>query len=332
MSGADERRALAEYLSLNLATDGAIMTSLRHATAEGGLIYRGGQWEFHGVKEALEANRGSADYYRQLLPELKPRARAVIQWLSCHRGPLPLDLLATISGAAEIDLNRAVAELRPYRLLDVTTSGGSPQVGFASEGVREAIYSTVDKKQLTDKHNHFIQHLESRSGGERSELESLTFHYEQAGRKREALLARVRSVRWAKRDGDVYAVRRLCEAGVAFARRGKSDWHLERFFIKEGLDAEWSVSNYSGILRIIDENFLLRKREVPVSFYYRYAYALDSAGQIGDLDRVMASIEDQNGTLPVSVINQLHVVKASNTRRRSGSLGRSIRRHFRGGC
>jgi tetratricopeptide (TPR) repeat protein len=89
-------------------------------------------------------------------------------------------------------------------------------------------------------------------------------------------------------------MRRVCEGGIAYGRGLRArEWqgrkaHIERYFIKQWTDAEWTVANYGNVIRVIEEHYTQRKREVPVSFLYKYATALERVGRIEDCKKVLA--------------------------------------------
>jgi tetratricopeptide (TPR) repeat protein/tRNA A-37 threonylcarbamoyl transferase component Bud32 len=275
MSGAAERRSLASYLSGNLSSDGAVMTSLRHAVAEQGLRYHGGTWEFHGVAGDRQTDLSSASYYRELLSDLPEPVQAVVQWLSCHRGYLDLELLSQVSGIEQTDVVTALDALRPFRFVEIVTAGEHNQARFVSDDVREVFHRDLDEADRQSKHEAFIEHVE---GDNVESIEALIFHCEHADRRRDALRHRAWAIQFTKQQGDVFAWRRLCDGGIRFAEGVDEEKLLQRFFIKERVNADWSVSNYAGIVRTIEEQFTAQGQKVPVSFLYKYAYAVQSSG------------------------------------------------------
>jgi tetratricopeptide (TPR) repeat protein len=75
-------------------------------------------------------------------------------------------------------------------------------------------------------------------------------------------------------------MRRICAEGIRLARslRGKKwkdrKWHIERYFIKELIEAEWMVDNYRGLIDAVKRNIYGKKRELPIGFIGRYGIAL----------------------------------------------------------
>jgi tetratricopeptide (TPR) repeat protein len=75
-------------------------------------------------------------------------------------------------------------------------------------------------------------------------------------------------------------MRRICAEGIRLARslRGKKwkdrKWHIERYFIKERIEAEWMVDNYRGLIDVVKRNIYEKKKDLPIGFIGRYGIAL----------------------------------------------------------
>lgn len=301
MAHAEQRKALTAWLSANLESDGAVTMSLREAVADGALAYDSGRWVFREPKESERSGGKATHYYQKVFPELWEGARELVRWLCCHRGRLTQRQLEDLSGLNEAAVQVALENLRPYRIIEVGADEADWQLEFVSEDVRQAFYGLVDADERKHLHQCFIDYFEGYKDMRLSGLEALTYHYESAGMWREALTTRIRALRKAWRREDVYSIRRLSEDGIAYVRRleagpiERSFWHAERFFIKNLIDADWLVNNYKGVIAQVDTHILGMKREVPVSFVYKYGFSLVSAGEF---DRCAEHLETWKRDLP----------------------------------
>ncbi|MFQ5512783.1 MAG: hypothetical protein ACE5EO_13170, partial [Candidatus Krumholzibacteriia bacterium] len=285
MSGVKERRSLADYIESYLESSGAVMMSLREAVADHRLHYERGRWRFSGTgggrgKRALSSTR----YYEKLLEELPQSGRELLRWLCAHPDVLSPEQLQELSGLDEAALREARESIRPYRVLETVYERGDDRLRFVSAGVRDAFYRCLAEKDRREIHHAFVDYLGGYRDTRMSGLEALGFHFERAGMVREALLRRVKALRIAKNAKDVPSIRRLCEGGITYVRTlddakwGEKKWLWERYFIKSCIDAEWIVSNYGGLVELVEACFEERRREVPLSFVYKYGTALERSG------------------------------------------------------
>ncbi|MDH3217544.1 MAG: tetratricopeptide repeat protein, partial [Candidatus Krumholzibacteria bacterium] len=291
---AEQRRSLAGYLQSNLESDGTVMMALREAVAEEDLEYESGQWHFRAPQEPAVGRRPTShDYYERVFGELWEDAQVLVRWLACHRGSLSMGQLQDLSGLDAEAIEQALENLRPYRVLDVGADKDERHVKFASDDVREAFYQVVEPSDRDIVHAYYIEYLLGYKDESLRGLETLVFHYERAGRARDALLTRIRALAKAKREKDIYGVRRLCDDGIAFIR-GIATWdaksssgHVERFFIKNLIEVDWSVNSYRGVIEVVDTQLKQMNRPVPLSFVYTYASSLESSGDYEGCLRVV---------------------------------------------
>ncbi len=314
MQGAEQRRSLGAYLRANLETDGAVMMSLREAVADDSLKYEFGRWQFHEPSEPAKRRRStSADYYRKVFPELMDDAQTLVRWLCCHKGRLTQRQLEDLSLLDDAAVEVALGNIRPYRVVDVTTGGDDVVLAFVSEDVRQAFYGMLDEPERHSMHEAYVHYLEGYRDRRLGGMESLTYHYERAGRVRDALLTRVRAIRKAKRKKDLNAIRRLCNEGIAFVR-GREDveslWHVERFFIKSLIDVEWSTNNYGSLVTQVDEHFREKSRTVPLSFVYKYGFSLTSSGDFEDCELLVTDAKKRVAETNAETYNGVLLVEA----------------------
>jgi tRNA A-37 threonylcarbamoyl transferase component Bud32/tetratricopeptide (TPR) repeat protein/adenylylsulfate kinase-like enzyme len=298
LSGVNEEKSLAAFLQDNLQTSASLYQSLKHAVGEGFFGLRHGRWEFHeGRAKPLPRAEGVGAYYEAIVRDLAGPAREVIACLSCHPARLTVSQLSEVSGLSAAEIEEAVDALKPYRIVDAAEGAAGRSLDLISDQVRRSLGRALAKKDRERIHRRFVAYFGSRPEDTARYWELMSHHDEQLGLGREALIARIRAVALARRAMDVFALRRLCEGGVDYARRLKGaewtarKWPVERFFLKQWIHAESRVSGYRNVVSVIEENLIRRKREVPISFLYEYAVALERVGRREDCERVLRDTE-----------------------------------------
>jgi tRNA A-37 threonylcarbamoyl transferase component Bud32/tetratricopeptide (TPR) repeat protein len=294
LSGVTEQRSLATFLQANLHTSASLHASLKQAIADGCLVHQHGRWRFHDrMVPRVERADSSSAYYQGLFRELKGAARELVAVLACHPSALSSNEIADISGLSEIEIDEAIETIRPYRIIELVVTQQGRRIDIISDQVREGLRLALKKKERDRIHKRTIAHFAGRVQNTPVYFEILSQHYEQLGLAREALLMRVRALAAARKDQDVFALRRLCERGIEYVRHLRSRewrvrrWLIERYFIKQWVDAEWMVTNNGNLVRVVEDHFARRKREVPLSFLYKYATALERTGNIDACKKVL---------------------------------------------
>jgi tetratricopeptide (TPR) repeat protein len=212
-----------------------------------------------------------------------------------------VDDLARISGLSVTELNETIETIRPYRIIEVADAERGRRLDVISEEVRNALRAGFKKGEKERIHRSFIEYLSQNPGDNVDYFEVMGWHYKELGRVRDSLLMSVRAIALARKDRDPFALRQYCRSEIAYIRnmsRPRSvvdTWLIERYFIKQWINAEWMVANYRNLVGVIDEHLIHRKRQVPASFLYKYAMALERIGKpercrkvLGDGERRLA--------------------------------------------
>ena len=294
MTGKDDRTRLGEYLIQKSSTSGTILETLRKAIVRGELVRESGRWRFMWAAQRTRTREADKDnYYQSLLAELPEEEREILSWLCCHRGPLQVELFKLLSGTAEDKVMASFGRLKPYRLLDLARESGRDVIGIRNEAAADGLYQGVPSPKRRIIHNHYIEQyrklLRESSMIDPKEYarlrEIMAFHYSRIGDRRSALLMRIQAVRSMKYTKDIFGLRRVCEEGILEARRLKDKgwrnrkWDIERYFIRELVNAEWMVENYRGVTRVVRDNLIIRKKNIPLGVFYKYGMALRWAGE-----------------------------------------------------
>ena len=301
LSGVTEQKSLSAFLQANLQTSASLHASLKQAIAEGCLVHQHGRWRFHDrMVPRVERADSTAAYYQGFFRELKGAARELVAVLVCHPSALSSDELLSISGLSEVDIDQAIETIRPYRIIELAVTQQGRRMDIISNQVREGLRRALEKNERDRIHKRTIAHFAQRVENSSRYFETMGHHYEQIGLVREALLMRVRALATARRTQDVFALRRLCDGGIEYVRHLRSrewrarKWLIERYFIKERVNAEWRVTNNGNLVKVVEDHFARRKREVPLSFLYKYATALERTGNIDACKKVL---EDGKGRI-----------------------------------
>jgi len=213
-------------------------------------------------------------------------------------------------------INEAVETIKPYRIVDVTDSGGGRSLDVISEQLRHSLRRALGKKERDRIHQRYVDYFGGRAEDTIRYWEIMSHHCEQLRLGREALIARIRAVALARRAMDVFALRRLCEGGVEYARQLESaewaprKWLIERFFLKQWIHGESRVANYRNVVSLIEENLIRRKRDVPISLVYEYAVALERTGDKEACERVLEEGERQLAGVRSETFNLLLLQQA----------------------
>ncbi len=249
-----------------------------------------GQWEFHeGRVKPLPRAERAGGYYEAIVRDLTGPAREVVAYLACHPSGLTVQQLSGVSGLSVAEINQAVDTLKPYRIVGAAEAAGGRSFDVISDQVRQSLRRALAKKERDRIHKRFVDYFGGRPENTIRYWEMMSHHSEQLGLAREALIARIRAVALARRAMDVFALRRLCEGGVEYARRLKGaewaprKWLIERFFLKQWIHGESRVANYRNVVSVVEDHLIRRKREVPTSFLYEYAVALERVGRQGGM-------------------------------------------------
>ncbi len=332
MVGADDRRRLREYLSRDTQSIGALIESLREAIAAGELERAQGTWRFIPVSSKVRKQRDTGkSYYRILYDEMKDGERELVSWLCCHYSFLDIDDFLAVSAMPVEQLDIALEKIRPYRLVDTRDEKNFIKLGISSEIVRSELYKAIDKQSRLEIHEKYRAYFETRvhelekqaelegskvpKSGKRiwkpytaashaleQLFESMGFHLEKTGQLRSSLLMRVKALKVLKQERDVFGMRRICEESIKITRRlqGKKwtcrKWHLERYFIKEWIEAEWMVDNYRGLKEVVRKHIYTRKRELPISFVYKYGMTLSSLNHYSECQQLLKYFKKHQGS------------------------------------
>jgi serine/threonine-protein kinase len=287
MPGHEDRNRLKQYLVRDSRSSGVLVDRLKEALLRGDLVWAGGKWGFPRVPtEATEADEISEDYYQMLLRGLEGTEKELIYWLSCNRGPLYQDEFVAMSGMKDTEFQDALERIRPRRVVEIEPTSRGISVGIVSRSVREAFYVAIPPNDRHLLHAKFINHVSGHTIDSQRMYRMAIYHYEQMGDTRTALLMRVRSIRMMMRAQEVFGVRESCGEGIDFIRkldrrdRSHRMTPMERYFLKQWVNAEWLLDNFKGVAEVIKVYVIGRHREVPVSFCYKYATALEKIGEV----------------------------------------------------
>ncbi len=282
LSGRAEQQSLEVFLRKHLQSSTALYASLKQGISEDALVHRIGKWAFHESRaSAIELTKSSVEYYESLFEELADNAKDLVGWLACHPQALTVDELAQVSDLSVSQIVVASEALLPYRIIDVADTDKGRRIEMISDHVRGGMYKALRKKDRNRIHNRYISYFGDHGDDSIAYFEMMAHHFAKVRRVRESLIMQVRAVTRARRDRDVFALRRLCKAGIEYVRRLRSaEWKdhkesIERYFIKQWINAEWMVSNYKNLIEIIQRNRETTGGNIPIGHRYRYAVALE---------------------------------------------------------
>ncbi|NIO29210.1 MAG: protein kinase [Candidatus Latescibacteria bacterium] len=331
MSVIDDRKQLGVYLASYEGSSGSIAEALRQAVVRSELVREEGRWRFvWATQKARKLKLEKDAYYQLLLEELGEEDREVVNWLSCHRTPLPIREFLEISGLTEEVLRGSQERLKPYRLIETTKGKGETFIGIVSEAAADGLYRGIPRPDRNRIHKKYLAFLgdrldsiearkavlarraRQRKKGKRKLFQSpftpteeavikeygnfcelMAFHYGRVGMVRPSLLTRVKALKAMKQVKDIFGMRRLCEEGIAVAKklRGKHwqprKWHIERYFIKEWVEAEWRIQDFRAVINIAKENIVEKSKELPLSSLYKYGMALRWHGDFESCARLI---------------------------------------------
>ncbi|MCK5606818.1 hypothetical protein KAR91_33255, partial [Candidatus Pacearchaeota archaeon] len=319
MVGTNDRKQLGEYLKQNQDSSGSVIEAMKHAAVRRSFVRERGRWRFAWISKTRKRDlkKESLNYYRALLQELGKGEREIVSWLSCHRGALLKADLLELSDISERTLEESLERIKPYRLVDLTKVGGQEHLAIISRTAADGLYENIakiDTKRINESYiAYYTQRLEEllKSKGKKrarqkvktadlpryAEIcESMALHYSRTGEVRQSLLMRVKAIRTLKELRDLFGLRRLCDGGIRAARslRGKywalRKWHVERYFIKERVEAEWMADNFQSITALIRENITKRKRNITdlsLNSNYQYGMSLRWQGDYQTCSRVV---------------------------------------------
>ncbi|UCH83732.1 MAG: hypothetical protein JSW50_14990, partial [Candidatus Latescibacterota bacterium] len=106
-------------------------------------------------------------------------------------------------------------------------------------------------------------------------------------------------------------------AGLGYVRKlrasewKKRRWHLERYFIREWVEAEQMATNFGGLVRVVEDQFIRRKQQIPLSFYYKYATALEKSGDFDGCRRIVNEGKRRVGNTTSETYHQLLLEEAN---------------------
>jgi serine/threonine protein kinase len=319
MAGTNDRKQLGEYLKQNQDSSGSVIESMKHAAVQRNFVREKGHWRFTWVSKARKKDikKEKRNYYRVLLQEVGDKERELLSWLSCHRDPVAKIELMEVMGVSDRSIEKSLERLKPYRLIDVTKEGGREYLGIISTSVADGLYENVAKAEARQVNNKLISYymqlldlLEESRGRKRASkkiktadlaqyakiCESLSLHFGRTGEKHQSLLMRVKAIKALRKLQDLFGLRRLCNGGIQTSRalRGKywqsRKWHIERYFIKEWIEAEWMAENHYSITALVRDNIIKRNRNImllSLSSFYIYGMALRWQGDYQACSRLL---------------------------------------------
>ena len=317
MPGIEDRRRLRDYLTRGGRTTGALLERLKEALLRGDLERARGAWRFDWLPTKVHRDEAHEDYYQLLLHGLVGNARELVHWLACHRGALLLEELSAVSGMNRQALLDALERVRAYRVVDWIKDRRGERLRIVSDAVRESFYREIPERERCQYHQALVNYFSGLPGQNSSLYESLIYHYERLGRSREALEMRMRALAGMRTHQDLFSIRRHCREGVSFAREldgqglDSHRWHVERYFIKYWIEAEWHVTNYQGLVELVRTHILGHGREVPLSFCYKYATALEKIGELTLCKELIAECKARIAEKNSKTFMQLLMVEAS---------------------
>ncbi len=315
---ADKDKLIDFLRTPNLNYDG-LLNALRESVLRTSAMYHGGAWRFSlSAPSRVSAGTIDSEYFKVLLSDMDEQSRTMLFWLSCHQGMISLPDLAAISGGGEDEIMSTVAQLRPFGLLDVHGTGPGTKLGIAGERTRTAIRSSAGGESRKRMHAAYIEHykaaLAATSGKSREDIiefySQLARQYEMLGDYRGMFKTNVAIVRFVRADNDIRVLRRVCrdsaDAARSLKRRWKEkSWHIERYFLKAWLEAEWRTNNYNGVIYVA-RLASRRSGHVPLSFLFKFGLAMEMSGRSrAMLDVVIAArgrIQHMNSALFVETL------------------------------
>ncbi|MEE9269774.1 MAG: protein kinase [Candidatus Krumholzibacteria bacterium] len=287
MPGVEDRRRLKDYLARNGQSSGALLARLKESVLRGDLVLTGGKWRFTWTPtKTRKRDLPQEDYYQLLLDGLSGGEKEVLHWLSCHRGDLFVHELLGLTAMENWELRDALQTIRPYRVVEVTKDREGERIRLVSEAVREGFYEGISRQERESLHRQYLEYFADKHIDPERSHKLLLYHYEQVGDSKQALKTRVRVIKEMKHAKDIFGIREYCDAGIAFIKRleadkrGRLSWGLERYFIKQWVEAEWMANSNRAVVDVVRSHIVGRGREIPLSFCYKYGTALERSGEI----------------------------------------------------
>jgi ATP/maltotriose-dependent transcriptional regulator MalT len=138
---------------------------------------------------------GVANTVLQRLRRMSEPAQQLLHLVAAARRPVTLEFLGATAGLPGLDLNRSLREALDQSL--VVEEGGEPEYAFRHELMREAVYGTLHAGERRALHAAIAEELTAAPDAPRAEL---AYHWREAGRRPEALLASVQAGLEAERS------------------------------------------------------------------------------------------------------------------------------------
>jgi serine/threonine protein kinase/tetratricopeptide (TPR) repeat protein len=323
----NDKRNLYRYLKTFEDTPEAVPAALQNMVVKGHLQYTAEQWKFDfSERRAASPQMASVSkYYKEIPSQLDDPTNEVLAWIVCHYGPISVPKLSQYSGISISEINNAISDIRPYRILDVATSEGQEFVSIFRRYIQATLYDAILKRRRLYIHRSYICSYEAdfTALSDRNPFPytavgtQLLFHYSKVEHIRPLLNTVIRVIKALIRSREYYELRSFCNDSLATLSGlncRDDETHIRsvrRYILERLLEANWTLEDYESVRQICRKVFRRRLSDFSVKAAFRCGLASMILNDYGIAMRIADSVKERFPARRSQGFNTASILEAS---------------------
>jgi len=259
---------------------GTIPAALADCIQKGVLRYSSRRWRFDSdTKETRPSHSSSfSEFYKGIPAQLPRNAKEVLEWITCHNGPVAPQMVAKVSGHDLSTVEQSIELIKPFRILTVNTNNGNRTVRISPKRVQKLFYETIADSRRNERHGNYIHEygasLSSRLSDNAADYayvgRELIYHYSAIGEYRLMMLAMVRIAKTLLSGRQYYDLRVFCSEslrdldGLIGQVEPSVLRSIRRYVLKQLVNANWAMDEFDAVARMASSNTSTRGGLLPL--------------------------------------------------------------------
>ena len=231
-----------------------------------------------------------SSYYASIYEILGNDESRVLEWITCHEGPIAIQELSSLTSLSDRIVSNALDTLNSYRL--ISHSHQYQSVALAGPRIQNELYDIIPEGRRENMHTAYVEYYdrqadlaqpESSDGYYRS-LSQLLFQYHKLRGYRRLFRTYLRLLKHLKTHDAPLAAITACEMALQQLDE-MSDSHgsipsasIRRYFVKQLVNYYWVQNEFRSIRNLVHREYADSSYSVPTSIALKccLAFVLDS--------------------------------------------------------
>jgi tetratricopeptide (TPR) repeat protein len=279
-----------DYLSSFSYSAGSVFNGLNHSFLKNRLTYRSGVWNLldFSTGDTAPADYQTA-YYRTALNLLSDNDIGVLTWLSCHSGPVPVDVVSNLSEYSTNAIFQSVDTINTYLTINRITTDYDDLIDIPNRHVKTIILERASISFRNSIHEKYVDFYESaiKSSAklDRASLikhrRQLSYQYHATSQTANWLTNQLRLFKELSLGANTHVLKKEYVNSIRLlnnlnnVKSGYDPRLIIRYFVKRLIKLEWNESNYLSIIDLVRYHFIDDGRRIPPYILFYYGLSLD---------------------------------------------------------